>query len=100
MSLEQWLGLSGLVLGLLGGGWGFWYGRRQAARQRGLDERHREITRKALAGSWVITLVGIYVLFFLYAFGASFSAAAALGILLIVHMAGWTCLQVYYNLKH
>ena len=100
MTADQWMGLAGLAFGLLAGGWGFWYGRRQAARRRGLDERYREIMRKSLAGSWGLTLAGIYALFFLNVLGASFSAAAALGTLLIVHMSGWAFFALYYHLKH
>lgn len=99
MGLDQILGLCGLFLGALGGGFGWWYGRRQAARNRGLDERYEIISGKSLANAWKITLVSFYLLFILVIFKVHISAAAVLGILLIVHMAGWAISTIYYNVK-
>ncbi|WP_066306974.1 hypothetical protein [Bacillus sp. FJAT-29814] len=99
MGLDQMFGLLGLLLGGLGGAFGWWWGRRQAARKRGLDERYNIISTKSLAASWKITLVAIYILFILLNFGMKLTAAPVLGILLLIHMAGWTFSIIYYNLK-
>ncbi len=99
MSLEQIIGFLGILLGASGGLFGLWWGRKKAARNRGLDERYDTITTKSFALSWKITLVSIYILFILLCFGIKLSTAPVLGILLLVHMAGWTFSTIYFNLK-
>ncbi|MED4008921.1 hypothetical protein P4629_26445 [Priestia aryabhattai] len=99
MSLDQLLGFLGLILGASGGLFGLWWGRKQAARKRGLDERYDAITTKSLAAAWKITLISIYILFILLGLGLNLSAAPVLGILLLVHMVGWTFSTIYFNLK-
>lgn len=99
MSMEQLLGFLGLSLGALGGLFGLWWGRRKAARQRGLDERYESITVKSLASGWKITLLSIYLLFILLLFGVQLSVAPVLGIILLIHMAGWAFSVLYYNFK-
>ncbi|MCM3767653.1 hypothetical protein [Neobacillus niacini] len=99
MSLDQMLGLFGLLVGALGGAFGLWWGRKQAARKRGLDERYEKISVKSLAASWKITLVAIYILFILFIFGVKLTVAPVLGILIFIHLAGWTFSIIYYNLK-
>lgn len=100
MSLEQMLGFLGIVLGISGGLFGLWWGRKMAARKNGLDERYEKITVSSLANGWKITVISIYVLFLLLIAGVQFSTAQALGILLLIHMAGWAFSTLYYNLKY
>ncbi|MEK5331477.1 MULTISPECIES: hypothetical protein [unclassified Lysinibacillus] len=100
MSLEQMLGFLGIVLGISGGLFGLWWGRRMAARKNGLDERYEKITVSSLANGWKITVISIYALFLLLIAGVQLSTAQALGILLLIHMAGWAFSTVYYNLKY
>ncbi|MEC0239901.1 hypothetical protein P4H66_08565 [Paenibacillus dokdonensis] len=99
MSLDQVGVLLMILLGIFGGLLGLWWGRKQAARQRGLDERFHIISSKSQASAWKITLVAIYILFILMVCGVKLSAAPALGIVLLVHMAGWASSSVYYNIK-
>lgn len=94
------LGFLGIVLGISGGLFGLWWGRRMAARKNGLDERYEKITVSSLANGWKITVISIYVLFLLLIAGVQLSTAQALGILLLIHMAGWAFSTVYYNLKY
>lgn len=99
MSLDQAGILLVILLGVFGGLIGLWWGRKQAARQRGLDERFHIISSKSQANSWKITLVAIYILFILLVCGVKLSAAPVLGIVLFVHMAGWAFSSVYYSIK-
>ncbi|MFT4412241.1 hypothetical protein ACLM5H_00140 [Fredinandcohnia humi] len=99
MGLDQVIGLLGLGLGASGGLLGLWWGRKQAAKNRGLDERYEIISSKALGMGWKITLVALYTFFILLNFGVKLSVAPVLGILVLVHMAGWAFSLVYYHLK-
>ena len=99
MGWDQIGGLLGLGLGALGGLFGLWYGRRKAALKNGLDERYERISIKSLASGWKIILVSIYFLFLLVILGFQFSAIQVLGILLLIHMAGWTFSVIFYNLR-
>jgi hypothetical protein len=99
MSLDQLSAYTGLFLGLSGGAFGLWWGRKKVAEKRGLDERYQTITTKSLAASWKITLAFIYLLFILLISGVELSRGALLGGILIVHMAGWTFSTIYYNYK-
>ncbi|WP_018755732.1 hypothetical protein [Paenibacillus terrigena] len=99
MSLDQVGVLLMILLGIFGGLLGLWWGRKQAARQRGLDERFHIISSKSQATAWKITLVAIYILFIMMVCGVKLSAAPVLGIVLLVHMAGWAFSSVYYNIK-
>ncbi|WP_274361911.1 hypothetical protein [Paenibacillus thermotolerans] len=99
MVLDQILGLFGIIFGAAGGAFGWWWGRRQAARKRGLDERFETISVKSLETAWKITLAAIYIIFILLVFGVQLPAVPAIGILMLVHMAGWAFSTIYYHLK-
>jgi len=100
MALEQMLGFLGIVLGISGGLFGLWWGRKMAARKNGLDERYEKITVNSLANGWKITVVFIYLLFLLVIVGVQLSTAQVLGILLLIHMAGWAFSTIYYHVKY
>lgn len=99
MEWDQLLGLLGLLLGLTGGLFGLWWGRKKAAENRGLDERYASITTKAFANAWKITLVALYIQFIIVIFGMDLATVEVLGTLLIIHLAGWAISMVYYNSK-
>lgn len=88
-----------MFIGAAGGALGLWFGRKQAARHRGLDERYYAISYKSQATAWKITLGSIYLLFILLLFGVSLSIEAVLAMLLIIHMADWALSTFYYNFK-
>lgn len=94
------MALSGILLGITGGLFGLVYGRKKVAQSRGLDERYEEIAKKALANGWKVTLVAIYVFWFLLVFGVQISVAQVLGLLLLVHMIGWAGFRFYYQIKY
>jgi len=87
--------LLAIIVGLLG----IWWGRKQAARKRGLDERYDIISSKSQAVAWKFTLVAIYILFIIIACGVKLSAAPVLGIVLFIHLASWAFSNIYYNIK-
>lgn len=99
MDGNQLLGFLGLVLGALGGLFGLWWGRKKAAKNRGLDERYESITTKSFASAWKISLAAMYILFALVIFGFQLAAAQLLGILLLIHMIGWAGSTFYYSFK-
>lgn len=77
--------LGGMIIGLAG----WYFGRKAAKKERGIDEVHNYIWQRARSYSWYITLVAIYVLFFLYIFGVAISVPAALAILIFIHLFSW-----------
>jgi len=87
-------GLVGLLGGMICGLAGWYFGRRAAKKERGLDEVHDFIWQKARSYSWYVTLVILYVLFFLYVFGVAISVPVALGILMFVHLFSWAIIGV------
>ncbi|CAG7642913.1 hypothetical protein ACFQI7_10830 [Paenibacillus allorhizosphaerae] len=91
-----WFGLLG---GALMGFLGWWGGRRAIQGKRGLDERYVRVWERARAKSWILTLFGIYALFLALFLGVPLTAAPVLGIMLVVHMAGWALLGTYYLLR-
>ncbi|AIY04995.1 hypothetical protein Plano_1030 [Planococcus sp. PAMC 21323] len=99
MEWDQLLGLLGLLLGLTGGLFGLWWGRKKAAENRGLDERYTSITTKAFANAWKITLVAMYIEFIFVILGLELAAVEVLGTLMIIHLVGWAISMVYYNFK-
>jgi hypothetical protein len=74
-----------MLCGLLG----WWFGRKKAKKNRGLDELYYHIWQKARSYSWYITLGVIYVFFSLILFGIELSTAMVLGILLLAHIGSW-----------
>ncbi|WP_339148977.1 MULTISPECIES: hypothetical protein [unclassified Sutcliffiella] len=82
-------GLVGLYGGAVIGILAWWFGRRMAKKQRGLDELHDHIWQKARAISWFFTLASMYILFTLVIFGMELTAAMVLGVVMLVHFASW-----------
>ncbi|MFD1927050.1 hypothetical protein ACFSFY_03115 [Sporosarcina siberiensis] len=99
MEFNQFWGIFGLLLGASGGLFGLWWGRKKAAKNRGLDERHASITIKSFASAWKITLVSMYILFALLIFDVEMAAGQLLGILLLIHLTGWAVSVFYFNFK-
>lgn len=86
MQLGGMLGLyGGMIMGLAG----WWFGRKKARENRGLDEVYQHIWQKTRSFSWYITLAAIYLLFSLVLAGVEMSPAMILGILLLVHLGSW-----------
>ncbi|CEH28752.1 hypothetical protein [Aneurinibacillus migulanus] len=94
----------GALIGLFGGAAlglsGWFFERKRAHKNRGLDERYYLIRDKARATSWQVTLVTMYILFFLVILKVGISVASALGILLLVQMGSWASLVFYYQAKY
>lgn len=82
-------GIIGLYGGMICGILGWWFGRKKARENRGLDELYYHIWQKARSYSWYVTLGAIYVFFSLIVFGIELSTAMVLGILLLAHLGSW-----------
>lgn len=82
-------GLIGVVGGLLFGIIGWWIGRKQAEKERGLDELHDYIWSKARSYSWYATIAAIYLFFIIYLFGYELSLAMVLALLILVQLGSW-----------
>ncbi|NLP52466.1 hypothetical protein [Bacillus sp. RO1] len=82
-------GLVGLYGGAVIGILAWWFGRRMAKKQGGLDELHDHIWQKARSISWFFSLASMYILFTLIMFGMELKAAMVLGVIMLVHFASW-----------
>lgn len=82
-------GLVGLYGGAVIGILAWWFGRRMAKKQGGLDELHAHIWQKARGISWFFTLASMYILFTLIMFGMELRAAMVLAVIMLVHFASW-----------
>lgn len=92
-------GLIGLYGGLLMGGIGWWFGRKKAMKNRGIDELYRHIWEKARSYSWYFTIAAIYVLFSIYALGIPLKTPMVLGVLLLLHLGSWAITGVILNYR-
>lgn len=72
-------GIIGLYGGMICGIIGWWFGRKKARGNRGLDEVHYHIWQKAKSYSWYVTLGAIYIFFSLLVFGIHVNIAMVLG---------------------
>lgn len=88
MEINIW-GMIGLYGGMICGILGWWFGRKKASENRGLDELYYHIWQKARSYAWYVTLGAIYVFFSLIMFGIELSTAMVLGILLLAHLGSW-----------
>lgn len=92
-------GLIGLVFGGIASIIGLIVGRRQAKKERALDEVNDYIWQKARSISWYASLITIYMLLFLALIGLMTSLIKALSILLIVHLFTWGTVGAYLSTK-
>ncbi|MFI8491359.1 hypothetical protein ACIGC1_00385 [Peribacillus butanolivorans] len=95
----NWGAFLGITLGIICGLTGLWWGRRAAAKQRGLDERFDLIRTRARASSWFFPIIRTCFFFLLLLFGVKLSVAAVLGILLFIHLGSWAIFVLYYQAK-
>lgn len=94
MNLGSLLGLTfGIIFGLAG----WFFGNKQAKKQRGDDEVAKHIWQKARSISWYVTLVVLYIFLFLVLFGVTISATKVLSILILVHLFSWAIVGVYLS---
>lgn len=92
-------GIIGLYGGMICGLLGWWFGRKKAKKNRGLDELYYHIWQKARSYSWYVTLAAIYVFFSLLMFGIELNAAMILGILLLTHLGSWGIIGVILSIN-
>lgn len=94
----------GALIGMFGGAglglFGWWFGRRQAKKNRGLDELYEHVWKTARSTSWIVTLIFIYFFFTLHLLGFTLSLASVLGLLLIIHMGGWAIIGAVLAIKY
>lgn len=82
-------GLAGLYGGAIAGLLGWYFGRKKAKKEHGLDEMRDHVMKTARSFSWFATLGSIYILFTLLAIGIEIRTAAVLGIIMMVQMSSW-----------
>lgn len=92
-------GIIGLYGGMICGILGWWFGRKKAKENRGLDELYYHIWQNAKSYSWYVTLGAIYVLFSLIMFGIKLSNAMVLGILLLTHLGSWGIIGIVLSIS-
>lgn len=92
-------GAIGLYGGMICGLLGWWFGRKKARKNRGLDELYYHIWQKARSYSWYVTLGAIYVFFSLIVFGIELSSAMVLGVLLLTHLGSWAIVGVILSIN-
>ena len=92
-------GMIGLYGGVICGLLGWWFGRKKARKNRGLDELYYHIWQKARSYSWYVTLGTIYVFFSLIMFGIELSTAMVLGIFLLAHLGSWAIIGIILSIN-
>lgn len=92
-------GMIGLYGGMFCGLLGWWFGRKKARKNRGLDELYYHIWQKARSYSWYVTLGAIYVFFSLIVLGIELNSAMVLGILLLTHLGSWSIIGVILSIN-
>ncbi len=92
-------GMIGLYGGVICGLLGWWFGRKKARKNRGLDELYYHIWQKARSYSWYGTLGALYVLFTLINFGIELSTAMVLGILFLTHVSSWGIIGIVLTIN-
>ncbi|ATP42143.1 hypothetical protein CSE16_20190 [Solibacillus sp. R5-41] len=92
-------GMIGLYGGMLCGLLGWWFGRKKARENRGLDELYYHIWQRARSYSWYLTLCAIYVFFSLIMFGVELSTAMVLGLILLTHLGSWAIIGIVLTIN-
>lgn len=92
-------GMIGLYGGVIFGLLGWWFGRKKARENRGLDELYYHIWQKARSYTWYVTLGAIYVFFSLISFGIELNPAMVLGILLLAHVGSWGIIGIILTIN-
>lgn len=92
-------GLIGLIFGIIFGLLGWYFGRKEAKKQRALDEVNDHIWQKSRSISWYVTLVTIYILLLFTLVGLTISSIKALSIILVVHLFSWGAVGAYLSNK-
>lgn len=89
MTLDEIGGMIGLYGGLICGLIGWWFGRKLAKKNRGLDEFYQHIWKTARSYSWYLTIFVLYLLFSLNIFGVEMSVPMVLAMLMFIHIGSW-----------
>ena len=79
----------GVYGGLLCGILGWFFGRQQLRKKKGLDEMYYYVWGKAKSISWYFTVVALYILMSLVLFEIEIGTLPILAILLFVHLGSW-----------
>lgn len=94
------LGVLGVYGGLLCGILGWYFGRRKAKKNNGIDELYHFLLGKSHSFTWYMTLGALYVLMSLYIFGIDIGVMPTLSIVLLVHVGGWGTSLIILNAKY
>ncbi|MEG0384829.1 hypothetical protein [Solibacillus cecembensis] len=92
-------GMIGLYGGMLCGLLGWWFGRKKARENRGLDELYYHIWQRARSYAWYATLGAIYIFFSLIMFGVELSAAMVLALILLIHLGSWAIIGMILTIN-